>query len=337
MATEKENTTFIEFLPVSLFGGILGMAGLSFSWNMAAHKWGFRPWAGQSLGILTLAFFIILCAAYVIKWIRYPASVKNELDHPVSISFFTTFIVSLLLIPGILLWFHAKLAFLVWCIGVVMIIAFTWFLVRRWISHRQDPANALPPWLLPVVGLLDVPIIGNQFHYPGARELCLLCFGAGLMLGLIFMPIIMARLIFQPALPIPLQPTLLVLVLPFAIIYSDYDGFSGASGVAGSALFYAGLFMLFVSGSRILLLAKCCPFRVGWWAVSFPLSAITLAAFRYAVYKPSGIYQAAPAFLLTILTLTIAFLLLQTGKRILQKRFVLGDPISEQKMQAISP
>lgn len=304
---------------------------------MASSKWGIVPGAGKILSLVTLVSFVVLTGAFIIKCIRYPNAVKNEFDHPVSVTFFTTFIVCLLLIPGIIRRYNEALALIIWLLGVLMILSFAWFLVTRWISRQQEPANALPPWLLPVVGLLDVPIIGNQFHFPGVRELCLLCFGAGIMLALIFIPIILARLIFQPTMPVTLQPTLLVLILPFAITYSDYHGFSKSTGIAGSVLFYSGLFMLLVAGNKLLLLPACCPFRVGWWSASFPLSAITIASFHYSADKPAGIFQVIPVLLLTVLSLVIAFLFFQTINRIRQKHFLLGDPDAEIKTQNIYP
>src|ERR1700709_1439394 len=110
MSDTEPKKTFLEFLPVSLFGGIMGLTGLSFAWKFAGKAWGYPSWPGELIGILAILSFLILTIAYLIKWFRYPSTVKAEFNHPVSISFFTTFIVSLLLIPGVISSYNMSLA-----------------------------------------------------------------------------------------------------------------------------------------------------------------------------------------------------------------------------------
>lgn len=337
MRAGKDAVTFVEFLPVGLFGGILGMTGLTFSWKLAEKEWGFGPLVGDSLSVVTLVLFLSLILAYGLKWIRYPSAVRQEFGHPVTVTFFTTFVVSLLLVPGIILNYNSWLALLIWSAGVLMMLVFAGYLLHRWLSQPQVAENLTPPWLLPIVGLLDVPIVGTQLQFAGTREICLLCFGLGLMLSIIFIPLVVSRLILQPPLPVALQPTLLVLILPYAIAYSDFNSISGSNGIFGSALYYTGILLLLVAGRNILLLPRCCPFRVGWWAVSFPLSAITIASFRYASNMHNGRYLLIPAVLLGLLTLVIAYLFFQTISRLLQKRILLGDPLAEAQTQSFSP
>lgn len=331
MAVDKEHISFVEFLPIGLFGGILGMTGLTFSWKLAEKEWGINPMVGNALSVLTVTLFLALIFAYGLKWLKYPSTVTKEFSHPVSIYFFTTFIVSLLLVPGILLHYNSWLALLMWSAGVLLMFVFAIYLFRRLLSQPQEPGNLAPPLLLPVVGLLDVPIVGTQLPVAGVEEVCLLCFGLGLVLSIITIPLVISRLLLQPSLPVALQPTLMVLLLPFAIAYSDYNSLSGTSGIFGNALYSASLFLFFVTAGKMLLLARCCPFRVGWWAVSFPLSAITIASFRYAFSQHHEQYFIIPVALLFLLTLTIAFLLFQTVSRILQRRLLLADPLAEEQ------
>src|ERR1700676_528571 len=99
----KNEPTFLEFLPVSLFGAIMGMTGLSFSWGWAEKVWGLPPWIKNMTGGVALVSFVVLTITYLVKWMKYPELIKMEFQHPVSVSFFATFIISLLLVPGILL------------------------------------------------------------------------------------------------------------------------------------------------------------------------------------------------------------------------------------------
>ncbi len=92
---------FLTFLPVSLFGGIMGITGLSYAWQWAEKIWKISFPADKIFGTLAIILFLLLLSAYLIKWFKYPALVKAEFNHPISISFFGTFIMSLVLLPGL--------------------------------------------------------------------------------------------------------------------------------------------------------------------------------------------------------------------------------------------
>ena len=59
-----------------------------------------------------------------------------------------------------------------------------------------------------------------------------------------------------------------------------------------SALYMLTLFILVVLLRQLANLPRCCPFRISWWAVSFPLAAAAVAALRYANAHPGTITDA---------------------------------------------
>src|SRR5262249_24430228 len=144
-------------------------------------------------------------------------------------------------------------------------------------------------------------------------------------------------LLFQSALPEALQPTLLFLSAPLAIIFSDYELLSGTQDIFASVIYYAMLFFFFLFGTKVLLIPKCCPFRVNWWAISFPLVAITIASIRYASHKTSFIYHWIPVFLLILSTITIAYLLVQTIYKMATHNLFLTNPVAEKATQMLEP
>lgn len=328
---------FLEFLPVSLFGSVLGLAGLSFCWGWAEKFWGVDPGIKDAIGGLAILLFIILTIAYLIKWYRHPKIVKNEFQHPVSVSFFGAFIVALLLLPGIVLPYSLPLATGIWSAGAILMFGFSWMVLRKWFDHQQDIANAQPAWVIPVVGTLDVPIVGYRLPIPGIHEICLLFFGIGLIFAIIMLTIILSRLLFQPALPEALQPTLLILAGPFALAFSGYEVLTGSHDLAASLFYYFDFFLLIIFGSKILLLPHCCPFRVGWWAVSFPLVAFTIATFRYASHKDSFVFNGLAAVFLCISSLTILFLLYQSLYKLFTHQLFMSKPSSEAATRTLEP
>lgn len=52
------NPSFLEFLPVNLFGAIMGLTGLATAWGWAEKTWGFEPYVRNALGLLAIVFFM---------------------------------------------------------------------------------------------------------------------------------------------------------------------------------------------------------------------------------------------------------------------------------------
>lgn len=304
--------SFLEFMPVSLFGGVMGLSALCFAWRLASKAWDISTLIAEVIGCMAMLAFIVLAVAYIVKWIRYPASVKGEFENPVSVSFFSTIIISLLLIPGIILPYAPVIADVIWLLGVLLIFLFAWFVLRKWMNKQQLPESAMPVWVLPVTGTLNVPIVGSSLKFAGAHEFCLMFFGFGIIFIMVLMAIIFSRLFFQAPMAPNLQPTLMILVAPFALAFNGYEGLSGVQDIAASSFFYFFLFLLVIFGSKIFLLPKCCPFQVTWWSVSFPLSAVSVACLRYAQMQPDIVHWILAAFLLSVTTLVILYLLGQT-------------------------
>ncbi len=234
-------------------------------------------------------------------------------------------IISILLIPGILLPYAPVIADVLWLLGMILIFLFAWFVLRKWMGSQQLPESAMPVWVLPVTGTLNVPIVGNSLKFAGAHEFCLMFFGFGIIFIIILMTIIISRLFFQAPVAASAQPSLLILVAPFALAFNGYEGLSGVQDIPASAFFYFCLFLLLIFGSKVVLLPKCCPFQVSWWSVSFPLSAVSVACLQYAQKQPDSIHWVLAAVLLSVTTLVILYLLIQTIYQIWSGRF--ADPI----------
>ncbi|MBS1602482.1 MAG: SLAC1 anion channel family protein [Bacteroidetes bacterium] len=337
MTATKAQPSLLEFLPASIFGSVMGLTGLSFCWGWATTKWGVSGLIKDLLGGVAILLFLLLTIAYLLKWKKHPELVRIEFNHPVSVSFFGTFIVSLLLLPGVLFAYSKPLATGIWATGAVLMAAFSWFVFRRWLGRQQDPANALPAWLLPIVGTLDIPVVGARLAFPGVHEINLLFFAIGIAFATILMTIIVYRLLFFPPLPQAIQPSLMILVGPFALATSTYDSFTGAHDIVLSVFFYFDLALLVLFGSKLALLPVCCPFRVGWWAVSFPLVAFTIAAFRYSAQVPSKLFQLIPGILLALSTLVILYLLVQSLYKIFTHQLFLPDPAAENATRMLEP
>jgi tellurite resistance protein len=319
-----ENNTrmqLLEFLPVSIFGAVMGLSGLSFAWRLAGKLWQLKLNISEVIGGAAILLFLVLLVTFIIKFRRYPLLLSKELDHPVTVSFYGTFIISLVLIPGLLLPYFPGLATVIWCIAAIMMLLFAWFVLRKWLDHQQAPENAMPVWVIPIVGTLDVPIVGAHLPIYGIHEICMVFYGIGLIFAFILLILIFSRLLFQAPVPEAVQPTLLVLASPLALAFTGYENLTGLQDTFATVLFYFNLFLLALLACKIILLPKVCPFFVSWWSVSFPLSAVTISAFLYAEHRPELIHQVIAGLLLVMTAAVITFLGIQTLYRIFKGTF----------------
>jgi tellurite resistance protein len=302
----------LDYLPIGLFGSVMGLTGLSVAWRLAEGRYGAPAWPALVIGVFAVAAFLAVAAGYAVKAVTSFEAVRAEFRHPVAGALFGTALISLLLLPILLAPFSLALARAVWTVGAVGMIVFAWVVVGRWMSDRQQVAHATPAWIVPVVGLLDVPLAIPALHLPSLHGLMVFALAVGLFFAVPLFTLIFSRLLFEPPLPDAAKPSLLILVAPFAVGYSTYTTTTGQSDVFAEALYMLTLFLLAVLLGLIRHLPVCCPFRVSWWAVSFPLAASAIAALRFAASEPSILSDAIAVALLGLATLVITGLLMRT-------------------------
>jgi tellurite resistance protein len=302
----------LDYLPVGLFGSVMGLTGLSVAWRLAAERYGVPDGIALAIGGLAVAVFVLLLVAYSVKIVTAFPAVRTEFRHPIAGNLFGTVLISLLLLPIVLEPFAHRFAQILWAIGAAGMLLFAWLIVSRWMSDRQQIAHATPAWVIPVVGLLDVPLALPTLGLPPMQELMVLALAVGLFFAVPLFTLIFSRLVFEPPLPDALKPTLLILVAPFAVGYSTYTVTVGQTDLFAEALYMLMLFVLAVLLGQLRNLPLCCPFRVSWWAVSFPLAASSIASLRFAAARPGILTDAIALALLALATLVIAALLGRT-------------------------
>ena len=201
---------------------------------------------------------------------------------------------------------------MLWIAGALGMTLFAWLIVTRWLSDRQQAAHATPAWIVPVVGLLDVPLALPGLDLPPMQGVMIFGLAVGLFFAMPLFTLILSRLLFEAPLPAALQPSLLILVAPFAVGFSAYVATTGAIDLFAEALFAVALFLLAVLLPKLARFGHACPFRVSWWGVSFPLAAAAVAALRVAAAEPAPATDGLALVLLGLATLVIGWLLVRT-------------------------
>jgi tellurite resistance protein len=295
----------LAYLPVSLFGVVMGMAGLALAWRLAATEFGLPAWIGETLGLVASSVFVALTLCYAIKCVDSPAAVRAEFAHPVAVNFFGTPIISLLLLPAVTAPYSAVLSRILWLTGTVSMLGFAWLLVSRWMSVRQKTAHVTPAWMIPIVGTLNISIVGVTLDLSGAYAVSAFGLAMGLFFAVPLFTLILSRLVFEePMLPHQ-QPSLLIFMATFAVAFSAYLSVVGRVDLFASSLFYLATFMFAVLVPKLLLLRNTTLFHTSWWAVGFPLAAMSNAALKFAVHQPSWPAQAFALAILAFTTLVV--------------------------------
>ncbi|MBV8271319.1 MAG: SLAC1 anion channel family protein [Cupriavidus sp.] len=306
-----------DYLPIGLFGSVMGLVGLAAAWRAAEQVYGVPGAIADGIGAVAVVVFVSLILGYGWKCLTAWQAVKTEFEHPIAGCLFGTVAISFLLLPIVLVRVSHELAFGMWVLGVVGMVLLAWFIVSRWISRRQQLPHATPVWIIPVVGLLDLPLAMPALGLPASSVLGVFALAVGLFFTVPIFTLIFARLLFEDPMPDGLRPTLMILVAPFAVGYSTYITVTGSHDLFAEALYVLTLFLLAVLFGQMRYLAACCPFRLAWWAVSFPLSASAICSLKVAGVSPGRFTNSIALLLLCIASLAILGIFLRTLKGLL--------------------
>ncbi len=300
----------------------MGVAGLGLAWRQASVQFGVSPLFSSLIGSLAVAMFLLLSIAYALKAMLHPLAVSKEFRHPIAGNFFGTANIAVLLISTVVAPVSAQASECLWCLGVVMTIALAFTLVSRLMRGKVDAGHALPAWLIPGVGTLDITVAGGALPMPWAREINLFALAVGTMVALVFFTMIMSRLIHHhEKLANEMVPSLMILIAPFEVGFLAYTAFFQRVDTFAAMLFYFGVFIFFALVFKVF--KRGIPFAAGWWAVSFPLDALSNAALRYAAhvhYVPVTVFAIA---LLAFLSVLIAVLFYRTMQILLNGKLLI--------------
>jgi tellurite resistance protein len=302
----------LEGLPVGLFGSPMALTALSMAWQLTHAVYGTPAWIAGTFLALAVAACCVLTLGYAVKLAIAPGAVSDEFRHPIIGPLFGSVPVTLLLLPIMLAPLCVWLARALWVSGTVGIVVVAWLTASRLLAGRHRVVHATPAWIIPAVGLLAIPLAMPSLDLPPMHGVETFGFAAGMFLALLVFTLIVARLVQEPPLPDALQPSVLVLIAPFASGFTAYVSMMRQVDLFAKSLFFIVAFLLAVFLPRLRHLGRCCPFRVGWWAVGFPLAMACLPALHFATTEPRPITNVIALGLLTIATATVVGLSAQT-------------------------
>jgi tellurite resistance protein len=295
---------------VSFFATVMGTAGLALAWLRAHEVLAMPRAAGLLLAAVSAAVFVAVCFAYGLKLLRYREAVLEELHHPIKLSFFPAFSISLVLLAMLALGVSVPLARALWLAGATLHLLLTLYVLTQWIFQPHfNIHHSTPAWFIPVVGNILLPIAAVPLGYAEAGWFF---FSIGLVFWLVLKVLMFNRFIFHEPLPARLLPTMFIMIAPPSVGFLAYLQLNGGElNDFARVLFFTGVFLV------TLLLAQArrftgIDFYLSWWAYSFPLAAFAIAAQVYYALTGGGFFLLLAWAALALATVVIAGLAVQT-------------------------
>ncbi len=298
----------IRFFPITLFAVVMGLAGLAVAYEKAYHVLGLphAPFL-LLLGLSTLLFINNLIV-YAVKFAHFPKEVQKEFFHPVRMNFFPAASIALLLLSIGYYSFLPFVAIPLWFIGAAVHLGFTLYIISYWIKNNFELTHSNPAWFIPIVGNVIVPIVGVDIL---GSEAMVFFLAVGLFFWLVLFTVMFYRIIFHHQLAQKFLPTLFILIAPPAVGFVAYLRITANYDLIALILLDIGLFftlLLFFMGRSFTKLK----FFISWWAFTFPLDAITIAATVAYQVTGYGFYRVTAYGLLAVTTAVIGIVAYQT-------------------------
>lgn len=211
----------LAHFPVTFFATVMGLAGLSLAWARAAVVLDVPAVIGETLFWVSFVVYVAVLVAYVAKLIRHPQAVRDELAHPVRLSFVPTITIALLLLAAAGQHTATSLAEVLWWVGAGGQLLLTLYVLSAWMNRPTFALDHVTPaWFIPVVGMVVVPLAGVRF---ADVEVSWFFFGVGVTFWIPLLALVLSRLFVHDR-PVPqrLLPTLAVLIAPPAVASVAY-------------------------------------------------------------------------------------------------------------------
>jgi len=300
----------LRHFPISFFSVAMGLAGFTIALERAEQVLGLPAGGSAAMLAVTAVVFAIIATLYLAKLMLHGAEVARELAHPVKLSFFPAYSISLLLLSIAVHGTSPGASEALFAIGAPIQLGLTLFVLSRWILRTGiEVQHSNPSWFIPVVGNILVPVAAMNH---GLLEISWFFFSVGLVFWIVLLTLILNRVIFHAPLPEKLVPTFFILIAPPAVGFiayvkmtGDIDGF--ARILYNTALFF-GLLVL-VMHRRFLGLR----FYLSWWAYSFPVAALAIASMLMFHRRGLAFHAAVSWVLLAVLAAIVVLLVLRTA------------------------
>ncbi|MEA3289255.1 MAG: SLAC1 anion channel family protein [Campylobacterota bacterium] len=321
MEENIQETNRLKFFPIMMYAIVMGMGGLTITYQKA-HQWlDFPHIIGDTLMYITAFLFISISIVYVTKFFKYKGAVKKEFSHPVRINFFAAVSISMLMLAIIFKEEHSNISALFWYPGTLLHFYLTMHTISFWINHNQELSHSNPAWFIPIVGNVLVPVGGVGFASHGVLVYFL---SIGLFFWIVLFAIILNRIIFHHQLAVKFMPTLFILIAPPAVGFIAYFKLFGVIDTFALMLFNIALFFTFLVAFMYKNFLKI-KFFISWWAFVFPLAAMAISSMLMYHTTKDPIVLLLAFSMVAVVTIIISIVFYQTIKHMTKQEICIQE------------
>ena len=311
----------LQHFPITSYAIIMGLSGLTIAFGKFYHMQWMPRIFYDTLLFFTFTLFLIISILYGLKAIRHFEEVKADFKHRIRINFFSAISISLILLSIAFMTYWPFLSMVLWWAGTLLQTVLMFYTISFWIQHNFEIHFMNPAWFIPVVGNMLVPIAGVEYM---PKAFSFFFFAVGFFFWVILFVIFLNRAIFHHQLPQKFIPTLFILIAPPAI------GFIAYIRLTQSWDNFA-VFLLFIAYFFVILLIflyrsfKNLEFFISWWALTFPLMAITIASVVAYQITHQIIFKYFAFILITAALITVGFVSWKTIEKIRQGEICIKE------------
>ncbi|KAK8938434.1 S-type anion channel SLAH1 [Platanthera zijinensis] len=261
-----------------------------------------------SLALLSL---LLLSLLFVLRCLLRPQSLRGELSHPIGMNyFFAPFASSLLLLQSTpFIPANSALYRVLCCLLCFPILCLDVKIYGGWFTHGKNFLSlaANPTSQVSVIGNL---VGARAAAEMGWREAGTCVFALGIAHYLVIFVTLYQRLVDGSVLPAMLRPAFFLLFAAPSMASLAWDSIAGDFDISCRMLFFLSLFLFTTLVSRPKLFKRPIrKFDIAWWAYSFPLTVLALAATEYTqkvkLWLPNVLMV-----VLTLISVTVTIMLL---------------------------
>ncbi|SPL62456.1 dicarboxylate transporter/tellurite-resistance protein TehA [Ochrobactrum soli] len=325
LPVDLSNSRRAPAIPASMFGIVLGTAGLANCWHAASDLWHFPSIVGDAIGLVAAIIWACLVVLFAGKWILFSAEAKLELEHPVQCCFVGLVGVSTMLVGANLYSFFGAVAHVLYWAGFIWTALFSlWRSGALWRGGRDATTTTAVLYLPSVAGFYVVGIAGASLGYV---DLAKLSFGAGFFSWLAIESVLLNRLLTSAELAEALRPTIGIQLAPPAVGAAAYlSATEGVPDMLAHAMVGYALLQLFLM-IRIFPWVLKQPLNASYWAFSFGLTALATDIIRMVYRGDRGILEYLAMPVLVAVSAAIFALALITLRLLLSGKLLPLRPV----------
>jgi tellurite resistance protein len=273
-------------VPASMFGIVLGLAGLGACWRLAHRIWDLPAAIGDILLGLAVIIWALLILLYAGKWLTAPEQARAELGHPVQCCFVGLIGVATMLTGNALLPYARPLTVILFTAGLVFTLGFAlWRTGLLWQGEREPADTTAVLYLPAVAGSFVAATSAGGLGLPGWGSLL---FGMGFFSWLAIESVLLHRLYTGPRMAVALRPTLGIQLAPPVVGAVAYLAIvPGPPALLAHALLGYGLFQALLL-LRLMNWIREQPFAASYWAFSFGGTALAATPMLMLVHGDTG-------------------------------------------------